>query len=403
MIDTSSEDQAQLELDSEMIDSLEVIAHKTIGSVNRRTAEAYRNRVKSLADAIAFDLPNRPYRNVAESDDPLQITNPCHFVDMVLELKRQKRWSSSTWRFSRSALNFIFSDQYCNGKGENKGGYITGLYHAKISTKTERGQKKSRDKTSEKKHITPAEINQIFTHLTNGRSGSIWMKRTAIFVMAGLVTGLRPIEWETALWDTLEKKELRVRTSKIKREATDPRGLESVGQTTRWIDFIPYPEIFDHPSEGSSDSVNEDHGKPAINEKRDLHRIIPIEPYDVHIIDNQIEEIRIHLDQGNDFNSYYNSVRVNLWRCCKEIFGEGNGISLYTMRHQFISNSCLLRGPNKTSMLVGQTIRSPRKFSGTQAVHVFDGQNTSSKQVLSPSEKAAIEFLAIRQRRFGSA
>lgn len=404
MIDTSSEAQAQLELNSEIIETLEAMARKTIESVNRQTIEAYRTRVKSIADLIDYDLPNRPYRvNTGIEHNPLEITNPCHFVDKVLELKTKKNWTPGTWRLTRSAINYIFADQYCNGKEEDKAGYITGLYHAKIYTKTERDQKKRRDKISEQKHITPSEINRIISHLANGRAGSVWLERTAIFVMAGLATGLRPIEWETALWDTPEKKELLVKTAKFKQEDLKKMGVDSDGQDSNRALSLPFPETAGKLPEDFEEAEEGISGLPGLQDARELFRLVPVEPYDVHWVDKQLTHIQNYLDEGKNFKGYFDSVRVNLWRCCREIFGEGNGISFYTMRHQFIANSRVIRGPDETSRVAGNSRRAMRDYSGSRVAHVSVRQNAAGKQVLTPSEKAAMEYMAIREQRMNLA
>lgn len=124
-----------------------------------------------------------------------------------------------------------------------------------------------------------------------------------LWLLAGLASGLRPVEWETAQWHDMTKGELRVITAKRK-----------TGTST-------LPTIFGMPP-------------PAVKE-----RIVVIDPDDRIWVMQHMASVKRHLATGAPFSAYYNNNRVYLWSVCRELFGDAKpAITLYMMRGQFAAN-----------------------------------------------------------------
>ena len=124
-----------------------------------------------------------------------------------------------------------------------------------------------------------------------------------LWLHAGLASGLRPVEWETAKWHDRTKGELLVKTAKRK---ADTYALPSLAD-------LPPPEI--------------------------VERIVHIDADDCVWVDQHMAAVRRHLLMGEPFSAYYNNNRVYLWSVCRDLFGEGKpAFTLYMMRGQFAAN-----------------------------------------------------------------
>ncbi|NLZ12143.1 MAG: site-specific integrase [Alcaligenaceae bacterium] len=121
------------------------------------------------------------------------------------------------------------------------------------------------------------------------------------WLQAGLATGLRPIEWEHAVWEDEENGVLRVQTAKRK------TGSYSL------------PALKDLPPQA------------------ERTRIINVDKDKIIWVSQHMIRVKNHLLQGLSFQLYYNNVRTYLWKVNKELFGN-NTLNLYMLRGQFASN-----------------------------------------------------------------
>lgn len=152
-------------------------------------------------------------------------------------------------------------------------------------------------------------FNRLISEL-NKRSaptGDVQTRKRPVELMlwlhAGLASGLRPVEWETAKWYDKAKGELLVKTAKRK---ADTYALPSLAG-------LPPPEI--------------------------VERIVHIDLDDRIWVEQHMAAVRRHLLMGEPFSAYYNNNRVYLWSVCKDLFGgDKPAFTLYMMRGQFAAN-----------------------------------------------------------------
>lgn len=174
----------------------------------------------------------------------------------------------------------------------------------KIRPATLYSTKSSRPRTFEKKHFEKliAELNYrsgpTSDHRVTSRANELllWLK-------AGLASGLRPVEWAKARWVDKEKGDLLVHTAKTKAGTYALPNLSG----------LPPPE-------------------PKT-------RIVKISPEDIFWVDQHLNRVKIHLQMGKPFKSYYDNNRIYLWEVCRDLFGNRRPpFTLYLMRGQFAAN-----------------------------------------------------------------
>lgn len=181
---------------------------------------------------------------------------------------------------------------YKNEKGEWG---TTSLYSAKSS----------RPRTVSRKKFQKAldELTALIANAKNSRQA----KRASelrYWLIAGLATGLRPVEWEAAMWEDKSKGMLRVKTAKRK-----------VSYALPDIQHLQPPPI-------------------------DQSRFVfVVDANDCFWVDLHLKSVQRHLKEGKSFQSYYDNNRVYLHRLCKAIFPYGEPhLTLYTLRGQFAAN-----------------------------------------------------------------
>jgi len=105
--------------------------------------------------------------------------------------------------------------------------------------------------------ISESDLEKLLDELYRVGMKSIWARRTATWALAGLASGLRPIEWLSARWDSNDPSILLARTAKVKlREPAFMRKEEPFQAPGQSIDQSPdqeaggyeasYLENFDH-------------------------------------------------------------------------------------------------------------------------------------------------------------
>lgn len=161
-----------------------------------------------------------------------------------------------------------------------------------------------RPRTFKKIHFDKL-INEL-----NGRAARMGDKRTTrrsgellLWLQAGLASGLRPIEWETARWEDKSKGLLLVQTAKTKH------------------DVYALPSLANLPA-------------PV-----QRTRVVPVDLAGRLWVDQHLLAVKRHLREGRSFRSYYQNNRMYLRNACQDIFGsDGPSFHLYLMRGQFAAN-----------------------------------------------------------------
>ncbi|MDF8363263.1 hypothetical protein [Achromobacter anxifer] len=171
-------------------------------------------------------------------------------------------------------------------------------------TSTLYSSRSSRPRTFKRRQFESliAELNQRSARGADRRNG----RRAAelmVWLQAGLASGLRPSEWESAKWMDQSRGLLLVRTAKRK---TDVNALPS-------LSGLPPPE--------------------------QKERVVEIDAEDRIWVDQHLNAVRRHLLTQQPFSSYYDNNRVYLWNICRDLFGDSRPpFTLYMMRGQYSAN-----------------------------------------------------------------
>lgn len=167
-----------------------------------------------------------------------------------------------------------------------------------------------RAKKVEKKRSVPEEDFDTLTDSLR-KSRSEWARKALMWVEAGMITGLRPIEWLTAEWGDEEKTFLIVKNAKIK--ASLPGYMRD--EKRKGYKYEPVLTRTIQLDEEAERIMVEEH-------------MLSLEKF----CDKEGE------DKEERFTRYYELVRVTLNRECKKIWDGKKSYTLYDMRRQFSAN-----------------------------------------------------------------
>ncbi len=211
---------------------------------------------------------------------------PIHPVDFAKWLiARKPRYTKNTWRLYKAAVVFYFTIL-----AEIEPAYEQAV--ERLAKEPQTGcRKRGSGKTSSKKSksIPEADFEKLIARLKGSRS--LWAKRAALMCEAGVHTGLRPVEWESARL-TPDETGLMVRNAK----ATNGRA--------------------------SGDSPT-----------------VPVQNGDMlNVIKENLSEIWGYLDAGGNFKTYTHLSSVELRRTIVALFGPKVFYPLYSARHQYSAN-----------------------------------------------------------------
>jgi len=175
--------------------------------------------------------------------------------------------------------------------------------HKPDRTATRYSQRSMRSRTFSRKNFDKLKARLVKrSERLNDARVSRRSEELLLWLQAGLASGLRPAEWETAQWQDIERGELLVQTAKLKLS-------------------YAFPSI--------------KHLTPPKENKR----IVQIDKDSISLVNQHMLAVRRHLDTGSSFKKYYDNNRNYLLETCIEIFGSsGPRLSLYTMRGQFAAN-----------------------------------------------------------------
>jgi len=243
-----------------------------------------------------------------------------------------------------------------------------------------------KNSTRRPKVISEADLDKLMDELYRVGIKSIWAKRTATWVLAGLASGLRPIEWLSARWDHDDPTILLTQTAKVKLRAPA---------------FMRKEAPFQAP-DPAADQLGDDHFHHEESYLEDFQhwnacpdqdappREIPIEDLDQQMqVTAQMGAIwsAIPSDLSQDdldkaFKKYHDQCRKILYRACHAIWHGKKTYSLYTMRGQFSANTKALKGSDVTAERMGHSSKhSPSTGyygKGNQAHKAYKGQRPSS-------------------------
>jgi hypothetical protein len=220
-----------------------------------------------------------------------------------------------------------------------------------------------------RKAIPKADLNALIEQLTEMSSGrkAVWAGRTQRWVLAGLATGVRPIEWLRTSWVDESKTAIRVAGSKVKEDVPGfMRGSENEE------DYIP----------------------------KETERTIPIlNEADRLAVDAHMESIRLEVIDGSlSFERYRSICGVTIHRACKKLWDGKKTYSLYSARKQFSANARAEFGEVRAAELMGHSRpdtpsaaaygSASQAYSRTGARYRSAPATQSSRHIQSTLEKA---------------
>jgi len=215
--------------------------------------------------------------------------------------------------------------------------------------------------------IPKEDLDELLSYLESSYRSSIWAKRSALWLRAGLVAGLRPIEWMSAWWSPNDPYSLMVVTAKVKL-------LIPAFQRQK----IPYrrPQVLDFdPSTDEIDSLrthieylqywdeNPDRNRPPREVTVKSPRNDPVESLaNRMIVDKHLRTFLAsvppnpHTDiRDGNFYSYYDQCKSSIRLACLALWHGRKMYSLKTMRSQFSANMKAWRGSKFAAAQLGHT------------------------------------------------
>jgi len=211
-----------------------------------------------------------------------------------------------------------------------------------------------------------ADYQQLVAELQRAAiAGSLWSSRAGAWLMAGVLTGVRPGEWTSARWSEHNPLDLVVTTGKAKlcepafvrkqvsREQAERQGL-AFGLDTPFERTIPLEREFDQEvvdnhlrylvSWLTTWKDQQNTRRPGRPSKKEMAaaQAVPLE----QLTEAEIEEA---------YAAYYDGVRSAMRQACLRLWNGEKMYSLYSARGQFSANARAEHGPGRTSELMGHT------------------------------------------------
>ena len=279
------------------------------------------------------------YSTQKRSIDPLEpvIVSPTQVVNDFFDRCEgggNAHGSKSTMLIYRAALLWHLSQRANHPEYANA---LQVLNERSSALKNQQNERKTPQKRLKK--ISEMDLNILVNELTGRSQRSKWAHRTSYWLLAGLVTGLRPIEWGSARWADDSKEFLVVTNAKTK-----------IAPPAFMRDKTSTPQEEKLPREtGPWSSVRVLKGAP-------IERQIPVtNDRDRFYIDTHMRMLREQMEQGVSLEFYYMQCRNALWKACQKLWQGRKMYSLYTMRSQFSANAKAAYGSEKTAELMGHS------------------------------------------------
>jgi hypothetical protein len=156
---------------------------------------------------------------------------------------------------------------------------------------------------------------------------SIWAARAIAWMDAGLVTGLRPIEWDTVQWTDATKTMLRATNGKIKTDVPGYLRREPISHARRQQFQNVEPTTRDIPVPANSRST----------------------------VTRHLAMIEHAQKAGIDFATYHKQASQVIRRACLKIWKGKKQYTLYSLRRQFAANAADQYGVEASSIMMGHS------------------------------------------------
>lgn len=328
-----------------------------VSPIKKGTADQYEKIVRRL---VKFSTAKRS----PDIFEPVAVSP----TELVQDLYDRVGLESGSFNTYRAALLWHFGQKLDNPA------YKDG-YDLLVAVRKKPG---SSEKTAKKRKTIPeSDLHILIEELSDKGKGSKWAYRALYWLNAGLASGLRPIEWETAQWVDPEQTILEVTTAKQK--AALPGFIRAKLSTAQSDENRGADEFAEDDDEEGMGSAPVQRQIPILNDQDRFY-------IKVHL--NLLEE---NLSDELPLAKYYAQCRRALWRACRRLWGGKKRYSLYTMRSQFSANRKATVGTEATTKLMGHTrVDSPSAASYGKANQAHRGYVDRYKAGLdtSPQESA---------------
>lgn len=288
------------------------------------TVAQYHSRYKTL-EQIALrrlnfyghqeEYPGEIYANAKDMVDQLEIYAKDSSVD--------------SFRTNKSAVLFRFNEALKEIRSSDIPVLMAEIQRA-TAIRPPSTAKRARKSTNN--FIPEKDFQTIVEALSTYRGRIIYGDGLAAWMKAGLATGLRPNEWESATIEMLEvpgSPELvpHLKCINSKRKTAGPA----------FIDIEKARQ--EHPELAIENVFDLDRNLiPSTFHARETTRHIPLAEDEVTVVRAHLDAIREAEDSGITFAKYYDSCRKLLERACRDLFDKAKSYTLYTLRHQYAAN-----------------------------------------------------------------
>lgn len=303
---------------------------------SRSTEDQYRSRVRQL-QMSAIERRTPPEIFELTSANPNDCTIPALLAEFEAWSKDKTR---ASWDLYRAAVLWHMRTSLSeNPSAEGNEAYL------QMNSLKHHGDKKtvSPHEVKKPKALPKADLDKIINALldSNQPRKNVGVK-TQCWLLAGLATGLRPNEWETAHLKENPDGQWALHVDNSKRKTSIPAHME-VAFYKKEFPQLNIKNRFDIES----------HGFERISISRKMERAININEKDLIWVQNHLAGIAGNDQSGGSFQQYFDSCRHALFRACEAAFNGKKRYTLYVMRHQFAANMKNIYSKEEVADLMG--------------------------------------------------
>jgi hypothetical protein len=355
--------------------------------VNDKTAVFYRKRYFMMIDRVAQLLNKDP--DFVSIEDLIESLSG----DTTLKPGTKTTYRAAiVWALNQPDLDF-------SEEVRTKGLELARAYNPRSDSSQAVQQRRSRESA---RAIPEQDLGPLLNGLLAARSTpQNWAAKTTAWLNAGIATGARPGEWETAFWLDRDRNILRLPNSKLKRQAqfnwshiperllnradadlaamasADLPNVPAVMEAAvRQAELVKRNLAFFDQAEAMTDVTNE----VAIENLCRLRawelrnaglawRDVEVPYRWVGAVDAHLSSLQQYLAGGeeNTFERYYNGCRTALYAACNRAFPDGRKYSLYDTRSTAAANMKATVGPEVAAMVMGHYMKRKRTIKGNYA------------------------------------
>lgn len=355
--------------------------------VHDDTAAFYRKRYFMMVDRVA----------AARNIDPDFVS----IDDLIQDLANDPALAVGTKSTYRAAIVWALSqpDMGFSAEVQAQGLELARAYNPRAGK--DQAIKARRSRVSARA-IPEQDLGPLLNGLLAARSSpQNWGAKTTAWLNAGIATGARPGEWETAFWLDRDRNILRLPNLKLKKQpffnwrhiperllnradsdlaamaGADMDNVPAVLEAAeRHAELISRNLAFFDQAEALVDINNE----VAVENLRRMRawelrnaglawRDIEVPYRWVGAVDAHLTSLQQYLAGGGDqtFERYFNGCRAALWAACNRAFPDGRKYSLYDTRSTAAANMKATVGPEVAAMVMGHYMKRKRTIAGSYA------------------------------------